>query len=56
MTKSKLDEIEGIGEAKRTALIKKFGSIEKIKRASVSELTEVKGINEKLAEKILKEL
>ena len=56
MTKSKLDEIEGIGEAKRTALLKKFGSVENIKKASVSEIAEVKGINEKLAEKILKEL
>ena len=56
MTKSKLDEIEGIGEAKRTALLKKFGSVENIKKASVSEIAKVKGINEKLAEKILKEL
>lgn len=52
MTKSELDDIEGIGETKRKALIKHFGTIEKIKKASIEELTEVKGINRKLAETI----
>jgi len=56
MTKSKLDDIEGIGEKKRQALLKKFGSVKKIKEAKIEELTEVKGINEKLAEKIKNEL
>ena len=52
MTKSSLDEIEGIGKAKRDALLRKFGTIEKIKNASIDELTQVKGINEKLAQKL----
>ena len=52
MTKSKLDEIEGIGEKKRTLLLKTFGSVKKIKEASIEELTKVKGINEDLAKKI----
>ncbi len=52
MTKSSLDEIEGIGKAKRDALLRKFGTIEKIKNASIEELTQVKGINEKLAQKL----
>lgn len=52
MTKSELDDIEGIGKAKREALLKKFGTIEKIKNASIDELTKVKGINESLAKKI----
>ena len=52
MTKSELDDIEGIGKAKRDALIKKFGTIEKIKSASIEELVEIKGINKQLAEKI----
>ena len=56
MTKSKLDNIEGIGEKKRQALLKKFGSITKIKEAEVEEIIEVKGINKNLAEKIKKEL
>lgn len=54
MTKSSLDEIEGIGKAKRDALLRKFGTIEKIKNASIEELTQVKGINEKLAQKLKK--
>ena len=56
MTKSKLDYIDGIGEKKRTELLKKFGSVKKIKEASVEELQEVKGINKALAEKIKNEL
>ena len=53
VTKSDLDEIEGIGPAKKQALLKKFGSVENIKQASIQELSEVKGINEELARKIL---
>ena len=52
MTKSVLDDIEGIGKAKREALINKFGSVDKIKEASVEELEEVKGINRELAARI----
>ena len=56
LTKSKLDEISGIGEVKRTALLKKFGSSKKIAEASIDEITKIKGINEKLAQKIKDEL
>lgn len=56
MTKSKLDYIAGIGEKKRTQLLKKFGSIKKIKEASIEEITQIKGINKSLAEKIKNEL
>ena len=56
VTKSVLDEIEGIGEKKKQALLKEFGTVEKIKNATIEELTKVKGINEELAEKILKKL
>ena len=52
VTKSELDDIKGIGEAKKKALLKHFGSVEKIKNASIEELIEVKGINKELAEKI----
>ncbi len=56
MTKSKLDYIDGIGEKKRTALLKKFGSVAKIKEASIESLCEVKGINKELAKKLKEEL
>ena len=56
MTKSALDDIEGIGEKKRQALLKYFGSVKKIQEAEIEEIAKVKGINEKLAEKIKKAL
>lgn len=49
ITKSALDDISGIGEVKKQALLKHFGSIDKIKEASVEELMQIKGINENLA-------
>lgn len=52
MKKSELDEINGIGEARKQALLKHFGSVAKIKEASIEELMEVKGITRKIAEKI----
>ena len=54
VTKSELDNIKGIGEAKKMALLKHFRSVEKIKQASKEELMQVKGITEKIAEEILK--
>ena len=56
MTKSKLDDITGIGEKKRTELLKKFGNVKKIKEAKIEEIAEIKGINLKLAQKIKDEL
>ncbi len=56
VTKSVLDEIKGIGEKKKQELLKKFGSIEGIKKASLEELTKIKGINEELARIIKKKL
>lgn len=53
MLKSELDDINGIGEKKRQELLKKFGSIENIKNASIEELTSIKGINEDLAKRIV---
>lgn len=52
VTKSTLDDIEGIGKVKKQELLKRFGSIEKIKLASIDEIVSIKGINEELARKI----
>ena len=54
MKKSELDGINGIGEARKQALLKHFGSVAKIKEASIEELMEVKGITRKIAEEIKK--
>jgi excinuclease ABC subunit C len=47
-----LDSIPGIGPARRKALLKHFGSMDKIKEASVTDLAAVKGMNETAAESI----
>ena len=56
LTKSALDEISGIGEVRKNALLKKFSSVKKIAEADISEICEIKGINEELARKIKEEL
>ncbi len=53
---SALDSIPGIGPVKRRALIKHFGSVDRIRAASVVELTAVPGINQALAEGIKAQL
>ena len=52
LSHSELDDIKGIGDAKKKALIKAFGSVEKIKETSIEELCKIKGINKELAENI----
>ena len=56
ITKSELDDIKGIGDVKKKALLKYFGSVEKIKNSSIEELIKVNGINEELAQNILQQL
>lgn len=52
ITKSALDQITGIGPAKKKALLKQFGGVQKIKEASIEEIAKVPGITKKLAEAI----
>lgn len=49
---SRLEAIPGIGPAKRKALLNHFGSIEKIKKATIAELSAVQGITLNLANAI----
>ena len=49
---SVLDEIAGIGPARRKALMKHFMGVEKIKEATVKELAEVSSMNEKSAQAV----
>lgn len=53
MFSSVLDEIEGVGEKRKQALLKAFGEIENIKRASVEELASLPEISEKVAKQIV---
>lgn len=52
LTSSELDEIDGIGEAKKKELLRVFGSVEKIKVADVEDIAKVKGISRELANNI----
>ncbi len=54
--RSSLDEIEGIGPKRRQALLKKFGSIEAIRQASLEELAAVPGMNRRAAEDLKEQL
>jgi excinuclease ABC subunit C len=53
---SVLDSIYGLGRARRFALIERFGSIEAIKKASVGDITGLKGFTKKLAQEVLSAL
>jgi excinuclease ABC subunit C len=55
-TKSALDEIPGIGETRRKTLLKHFGSVEKIRQASVEELAALSGFNTRIAQAIFEKL
>jgi len=50
--KSALDDIPGIGKARRLALFKTFGSLEGIRQASVEELAGAPGMNKKAAQAV----
>lgn len=51
-THSELDDIEGIGDTRKKALIRHFKSLAAVKKAEISQLLEVDGINQKVAGKI----
>lgn len=52
MRVSELDSIKGLGQSRRTELVKHFGSVAKLKEASVEDISQVKGFGPKLAEAV----
>ncbi len=54
--KSPLEGIKGIGKKRRLALLKHFGSIEAIRKASIDEIASVKGMNRTIAEQLKRQL
>lgn len=55
MLKSTLDDIPGVGEKRKKALLQHFGSIKKMKEATVEEFRKI-GIGDKLAKEIIQHL
>jgi excinuclease ABC subunit C len=53
MTGSVLDDVPGLGPTRRQALLKKFGSVKKLRAASVDEVAEVPGIGPATAQSIV---
>ena len=52
MVASALDSVPGLGSVKRAALIKHFGSVAKVRNASIKELQQVSGVGPALAQKV----
>jgi len=49
---SELDDVAGIGPGRKKALLKRFGSVRRIREASVEEVAATRGISRELAERL----
>ncbi|MCX4708050.1 MULTISPECIES: excinuclease ABC subunit UvrC [Streptomyces] len=49
---SPLDDVSGLGETRKQALIKHFGSVKKLRQATIDEICEVPGIGRRTAESV----
>ncbi len=56
LKESLLQRIPGIGKKRRLELLRHFGSIDDIRKASVDEIAAIKGFNRKIAERVLSSL
>jgi excinuclease ABC subunit C len=56
MTASALDGVAGLGEIRRKALLRRFGSVKRLSAASLDEIAEVPGIGRRTAEAIVQAL
>jgi len=54
ISESVLDEFPGIGEARKAALLKKFGSVQRLRTATLEQITKVPGFGGKAAEELKK--
>jgi excinuclease ABC subunit C len=52
ISESLLDEFPGIGDARKSALLKKFGSIQRLRTATVEQIAEVSGFGGKAAQEL----
>ncbi|MFF2544452.1 excinuclease ABC subunit UvrC [Kitasatospora sp. NPDC058063] len=56
LTAGELDSVPGLGETRRRALLKHFGSLKKLRAATVDELCEVPGIGRRTAQTVAEAL
>jgi excinuclease ABC subunit C len=56
MTVSALDDIPGLGPVRRAALLERFGSVKRLREASVDDVAAVPGIGRRTAESVLSAL
>jgi len=56
MTASVLDSVRGLGETRRNALVGHFGSVAKLKEATIDEITAVPGVGVSTARAVLEAL
>lgn len=50
---SPLDDVTGLGETRKQALVKHFGSVKKLRQATIDEICEVPGIGRRTAESVV---
>ncbi len=56
MTASVLDDVPGLGAARRAALLQHFGSLKKVRLATVEQIAEVPGIGQATARAVVRAL
>jgi excinuclease ABC subunit C len=56
LTSSELDEVAGLGPARRGALLKRFGSVRKVRAASVTDIAAVPGFGLRTADAVYRAL
>jgi len=52
ISESLLDEFPGMGTQRKTALLKRFGSVQRLRTVKVEDIAEVPGFGQKTAEKL----
>jgi excinuclease ABC subunit C len=52
MTTSALDDVPGLGQTRKTALLKHFGSLKRLRSATVEQISEVPGVGRRTAEAV----
>jgi excinuclease ABC subunit C len=53
MVESILDDVPGLGEARKKAVLRQFGSLKRLRAASVEELSSVPGIGPTVAQAVV---